>query len=203
MRTASDERSAQSEIYETSDNIAKRLDDRPDRLVFPIYRKYLIPNKPGQTKPKPTEQAASQQRWAKHWEGQGKAWQRRAAQGEGQGSRQGRAEYLAKPTSQSASGVQCKYAAAEANCLPVCLLVCLFVCSFVIQSVRRLVRSSVRQPAMEPEVHPMFGVLLALLCWALWWYAKTFYLGGLRGTGAVVVVATGGWGLTAAAAGLG
>lgn len=60
VRTASDERSAQSEIYETSDNIAKRLDDRPDRLVFPIYRKYLIPNKPGQTKPKPAKPSDGQ-----------------------------------------------------------------------------------------------------------------------------------------------
>lgn len=66
VRTASDERSTQSEIYETSDNIAKRLDDRPDRLVFPIYRKYLIPNKPNQTK---TNRASSKQqakRWARH-----------------------------------------------------------------------------------------------------------------------------------------
>lgn len=60
-RTAAHERSAQSEREPSWSVRNERHHHRhshsydstndPDRLVFPIYRKYLIPNKPGQAMP--------------------------------------------------------------------------------------------------------------------------------------------------------
>lgn len=136
VRTDSDERSTQSEIYETSDNPTQsraettarptRPTVRPDRLVFPIYRKYLIPNKPSQTKPnqKPTEQAQETQ-------------PKQAGANRRQGRTRIHREYLltlaALPTSTATSDVQSKYSVAAAAAAETKLLT---VCQFVIPTVR-------------------------------------------------------------------
>lgn len=138
---------------------------RPDRLVFPIYRKYLIPNKPSQTKPK-TNRASKRQ--PSHAKPSTKACGRdrgyEAGGGKVCGMRQGRAEYLLTlaALSTSTSDVQSKYsvwqrlrqrgseAARRRHHEPDCQSVGQFVRSF---------SSSVVNG--KPEVHPMFGVLLA------------------------------------------
>lgn len=156
MRTDSDERSTQSEIYETSDNPTQsraettarptRPTVRPDRLVFPIYRKYLIPNKPSQTKPnqKPTEQAQETQ-------------PKQAGANRRQGRTRIHREYLltlaALPTSTATSDVQSKYSVAAAAAAETKLL--------TVSSSFRQFATFVRSSMAKPEVHPMFGVLLA------------------------------------------